>query len=865
MSPVPIPSFASLLQGMTPEQVLSLIQEKIALSYKDFTNSVDAKNKLETIAGSLIELDLDDYRVPVHAIYIIDPFDIIGFCFPFGFDMHKAVKGSELDLQSDSLTAWDDFFRSSSKIVLMDEHRPELSRLRNRLVRDMQSSIEGFEEFENLVVKVYTQSEQKEIPEKEVSKLKDEILYKRISWLVAAATGEIHKGPDRFSAILKKLVINNDQFDESMVAPWLEASKKEEHIDFIKEVFLETPAGENAFKEYINMIDILESRQVDVDQKRRDNLLGDYKVVDRLLKINKKLAEAQDKLGCRYVFFYLSSDNKSEFIRNDINDRCPPVLGEPLNLVRNVAQLYLNYLFSFEQINLPGHNPRSLDSLEAILQNYVLAHNTIKSRLHLPDGPISKRIAELRERVEWSGHIKNIYASSGKFESAFDQLIKRATFEPLKQALEELIVKLRDGNVKDSIEQLEKEIRNFSIEVTVLQKIVSILDKNPTPDISSLGYIVGINHHLPTLFEMAEPDSIYQSLMESTVALILSPNDNGNFSKNLKSIASDLKTTLLSDGLPDIQPGQNNKVSGLDIKHYQRQCLLHLFALLLPAENIRKQLNQNDDTQAKHYNLDSELDELLSYDINSLKLHIRKSEKAKKHEIASTFKIILHNLLYIRVWALRRNGKLDECDILLEELEADQETAGDIRFIHGRALLSYSRMLRNLEDNYNYTVGFFDADEGIKRQLKKTRNDVEKALNAFSSYEGEKFNRVYLDKADSALLNTLIYVEVLAFAMMNDVARLKRARSLVNEGKRQFNKERKSHPEYLHTEANLEYMEALNYQKTESGMVKAKIGHAKDAIDNCLKIYQTLFPQKEADTDYIKLKVAINLLYDQYL
>jgi len=848
-------TFASLLQDMPVDDVKTLIQERIILSYANIEDSKETRARLGDLTQNLFELNEDFPKYKIHINYIIDPHDIIEFCFPFGFNMARS-DGADMDRKADTVNTWDNFFMKSIKILLMDQHKDELDRLRNRLVREMKANINEFAEFEKRVVEIFNFKSDKLSPE-EIDRIREELFNKRLKWLWAAGTGELHKGPQRFKNILKKLIIHSHQFDENIVAPWV-TNKNEQglHIERIKDIFVDTQATDSAYSDALRHIDRLKKRNIEVDEIRQQNILVDFMVVNRLLNINRQFESIQEELDCRYIFLYLSSDSKSEYISDEMESQFPTFFNRPFNLMRNVSQLYLNTIFSVKLSEFKDSALSKDQLFEQIVQNLTLAHNAILNRQTEPDSEIDKLISSLRERIEWSAQMKQIMSYPENLEKVFLQLKEEASFEPLKQAFGELINALKKNEENDSLSQLVTEIRNFNVQVTVLQKIKSILNKNPTPDISSQGYVVGINHHLPTLFKKVDPVSKYERLLDKTVKLILSPIEMTDFAHNLKTLLNEVKDELLVDELPDISSGLNRESIADELQHYKRECLLHLIALLLPSENIRKQLGYGQGNLQHVYYLDNELDQLLTYDIKTLERKINRisKEQPEKKKLST----LLDNLIYIKTWLLRRNNRLDECDEFLTLIMHEKDRRNDIRFIHGRALLSYSRLTEEFENNHINLLEEYVADKGLQVLLKKTELDIRNALKAFESYDRGEFDPLILSKAHSALLNTLIYMEVLSFGMSRNPQKLKSARILLDEKMSKFDFERRSHPEYLHTEANLEYFEALNYIKNRDkfGALK-KLGHSDSAIIRCIQMYTALFPKKKIDIDYVLLKEAI--------
>lgn len=834
-----VDNYSSVIHETDSDQILSLLHEQVVRSWSIMDENLRAS------ATSFLNVDADTSKSRIHIIYVIDPYDIFEYCFPFGFRMQKAVDGSVLDRQSDQLTAWDVFFSKVPQVILMDEHRPELGRLKIRLLRDIDKQIAGFAEFEKLVVEIYGGYE-REISPTAIDKLKQEILHKKLPWLLAAATGELYNGPRRLEKILSKLVINPRDTRGDLMAPWLSPDVGEKHVSVLREVFSSIRASSNAFHEYQNWVDSLEELGVEVDGDRRSNLLVDFKVVDRIISINERLAELQDDLGCRYIVQYLSSDSKSKWISKRFHKRFPKVLGQPFSLIRNVSQLWLKYLMSAGL----SEEGRNYDS--RLVQNLMLAYSTSKNGSLLHDERLWERVVYLREQVEWAALIKNISSYRGKLLNVFEQLERKANFEPLKRAFAELVSILNRTSSKEGLVLFEKNFRSYNIQVTVFQKLITVLEADVSPAITAAGYVVGINHHLPILFGKINNGSIYEDLIDQAVYLILSPNGKASFSEKFKSFSENLKTVLLTDTIPDLPYGVDVNKYTDEIVYYQRQVLLHLFALLLPAQNLLDARSDGEPYFDKEYNLDSELDELILFDITYLKSKIADSTDGSASE--SNYALILENLLYIRVWSLRRNNKLEELFFALEEIRdyfIHKNRRLDPRFVHGQALLSYSNLLAYIDNRGISLFQISEKDIHLNKHWKQVIRDVELAVFAFESSENQ-YDSFIVNKSYSALLNTLVYCYILGYCLSYDFQRLAAARRLVDDKLLAFDFDCANNPEYIHTLAMLEYFEAVHSSTDNFELSIEKLASAYEGVTRCIRINEYIFPGV-LDNDYQEL------------
>jgi hypothetical protein len=76
--------------------------------------------------------------------------------------------------------------------------------------------------------------------------------------------------------------------------------------------------------------------------------------------------------------------------------------------------------------------------------------------------------------------------------------------------------------------------------------------------------------------------------------------------------------------------------------------------------------------------------------------------------------------------------------------------------------------------------------------------------------------------------------------------------------------DRRNNPEYLHTEAYLEYLEANTLFETDRAASKAKAEESLKAIERCIKMDKEIFPNKNDDPDYIELRTSIEEFLAQF-
>jgi hypothetical protein len=847
-------TFASLMDNMTRDQVTTLIQEKIILSEKP--ESIIKK----PFVNSLTQLEVITRPYPVHILYAIDPYDVVTYCYPLGFSMQNRPEGSELDKLSDKLMAWDKFFEKRATIFLLDEHRSEMARLRNRMLMVLEQQIEEYEEFEKVVQNIYLNNDNTVLNAEQTASLSIEIWEKRLPWLAAAGTGELHNSAKRFSNILQKLTYRIDQISKKAVAPFVQEDDLDLHVETIKEVFSNTPASTEAFKNFRRRIDHLKDRAVDIDDRRQENLLVDYEVIDRILRINETFEILETKLKCRYVVLYLSSDQKSPSLARELDARCPKFYTRPFNLVRNISQYWLADLMSTDIDGAVQNLKKEEEDQEKLILNLATAYHIISENRASTSEEMSARVDVLRNRLEWHGLIKNMVSYPAQLKATFVDLETKSTFEPLKRAFNELVQKLNSTTGKQGLLTFEKEIRNVNIEITLLQKIVAVLNTDPTPDISSLGYVVGINHHLPTLFAKTVPVSKYEDMIDKTVDFILSPSKVHQFSGALKNLSKELRAILLQDDVPDIPLGSELETGEREMQFYERQMMLYLFSLLLPGEKLRKTVADGIREDTKAYFLDNELNDFLSVDIDTISKKITKYKQEGKSGAAENLAVARGNLLYVWLWSLRRNNRLEESDKLIDRIKNNDWHLGkdpDIRLKHGKALLSYSRLVERLEQEKPDKWGFYAADNLLKKLWKAAQRDAEDAFGAYEGFQNTDFPEVFLAKARSAMLNTLIYIYVVGYAINKESSRLATARKMLEENKADFQEDRRHNPEYIHTEANLEYFEAHHHQAMDQDRARSKLEHAEKAINKCIDINAQFFPHKAKDPDYIGLRDSI--------
>lgn len=881
------------LVRLTPYQSMNLLHEEILRKSVEknhiFPTSINLNiNELpEAIKRSLksynfIENEQSQTKiVPCQFIYVVDPYDISSYAFPFGFRFQdlSSKDVQELDTVCDKQAAWRLFFDITPKLVLLDEHKDELIRIRHRLLRDTNISTTNIVVLRSLVNKLA----ESHIDNKTLEK---ELIENRLSWLVAASRGELGNGIDRFINVIEKLILPFELTQDYFIPDFVPESEKQHHVDTICRIFDETTVSDWAYYK-------TEDRKLKAGEKYSDdrigNLYSDYAVLDRLSIINNKLTNLASDLGCHYIFLYLSSDLKSKSLANEIQNRCATILGNKFNFMRNISQVWTQLLMTYTPVPVKEKSIMKHEDYLTSLNNLFILHNSVINRervifsesknLVKPDDNslIIQRISILRQQIDWSGLLKNIYSDQAEIVKELKSLVDKTEIVSLKRALTKLYKQLLSQDLESVLEVFNRALRKFNVEVSLMQKILSTLRLNQYPTILAKGYVVGVYHHLPTLLAEVINGSTYDKLIRRLIEIIINPLVDGSYKAQLNEFAKDVLSVLTKSHDEFYNLSTSSDIS-LTIKYYERQSFLHLFSLIMPFKQY-----QNDKSNLPYKgiaenqkDIDFDIyDDVIKSDIDSLTTLLNNSNLTSEN--SHKIRTLILNLFYINIWSLRRNNFLEECYDSIEEMSTFISSnmiddSIDIRVVQGQTLLNYSFLLQamyepELGGNNLTGVGPYILEEKQKYILRsywnRAHNNSVELLNLFRSKPNFKFaDSNAFEKGEFAAINTLIYIKVLGSELFSEQSTdlLLEARNLLDKSYKKDNLERKHSPEFLHTEARLEYLEAgvLANSTSEHLLIEAdkKIQFAQSAIDQCVTMQSKLFGQI-SDPDYDELQELI--------
>jgi len=538
-------------------------------------------------------------------------------------------------------------------------------------------------------------------------------------------------------------------------------------------------------------------------ETRRFSKRTDSEVIAKVIEMNNHLLEKLKQK--KMLLLYLSSTKSSPEVFMDIRPHLPMVEGVPFNFHRTVDQLFLNRLFQDlspdERIGRLREAARLVANREETGSAVIIDYQQQRERYININFARKKQFEEVEELFTELSKLKE----KGQFRKI------KALFNKLK-----ILSKERGDqqiNLQD-IKNLESSIEIKQLFTLIFKKAFLNLTRGKDIQLRrGTDPIMGVGQHLPIVFiSKASPQDtqlddlgrlfIQQSFMDNNL-----PNNN------------DLVKTKLN------QLRANSINNDFYADTYLEKLLYALYLLILP------------DTNSRNGHMNSQyVEEFLM--------------NAYKEEEATPDPQIQADLLYAIAWVLRRNSKYDEA--LKVTKEGMAKFPDDARFLHSRFLIT-ACLMDNKED-----------DESRRATYAAILKDIRRATEMYPSLLDGKDaligNNIYSALLNSEAFTTILELTVTDMTNEQRLAGFRRIRTeMVGKLKENLQEKYLDYPEFLHTEAFLEFQEfrEITDIKTRAQKINGAIRHMDDAIriaerllsfktDSYTRFQQELVSEKEA-------------------
>ncbi len=798
-------------------------------------------NLLKEIDSNDIEMLINDLELENEGYvinFIIDPYDIFRFTFPYGIK-NQSIGQRHLDDVGDEAVGYSHIFENYKPIIL-DEYKLELYLNRDNIKRNIDETIRGINHnnlFEILEDKLVSGNQTK--TDKLYKELEDS--YTFLLSTVLFTTSFIKHFDDIFTS---KLQI--DKFNLSRKTTKLEEQLLVNDDSIILKTFSENKRSSwsaSYYKEWVKSknndayFKLLHPREISMQLA---NTYRDFVVIDRVCRINKNLQES-DKLNGKYLFLYFSSANKSKdlFSTPSVIKHFPVINGKPFNVLRSVKHAYLLFLFSNPSIKETIRLLKKLKNIAELSENSNLLAGLDKADHSdfadvIEKLPISIEKGKDFERINVEKTYVGIQVKVSylrHLELKIEELkTKKGDWKELRTLYEEVLKKAKSS--ADSIKPLNSMQFTYLLQSNfnvLIQKMIQNKELNLH---TGKDIVVGNYQHLPILlFLNNNINKQLSGLLKNTVDFtVKSPRLREEalrlFIKAVASLYAESENLYAT-----------RRVSERKDFYYSSVLIRSLIFLILPYDgDSADQENEVYESLLDIYRREVSLGKDSNIDISN--------------RYQKVYKKWRDDFYYFLIWSSRRRNEIDESLQLADHII--KSNPNDPRFYHGKSLALYNK--------------FAEKDSLNVRDLMCLKSLLESTSKAISLYKvklksiNDEKIRFYLKSSIVALQNTLIYsvsLYILQFLEKtsnksepilpilkdedNSEFNLQYLRNILDNEIKPFindsNQKIKDFPELAQTESVLELCEAIGYLKKGNNYdFTSKIIEAKKRIDDSLRI-----------------------------
>ena len=852
----------SLIWNLTKEQLKDMFWDKLLLDKKAIAELCATNEDILRIYQD-IGLDFTDKtlnNIPeIEFIYAVDNHEISSYCFPFGTTVTKKTKAPSVDdfmTTIDKAIGWRAFFGDNINRIMLNEHIDELKPLYNKVVIQKGAIKNNLIGLENAL---------KSLQGNETNTwetLKDlDTIEENLYLFSAISSGVFQDAVKSFTDILKtKIWFNSFDISKGL------KDKTDNEKDLIVSVFRDCQSTEFAFELFEKWAESVRKKEDTLKNSLEQviaSIANDCHVIDRVLQINKRFADLYEsnELSKRYVLLLFSSTNYSTTLRTNpkIDEKLPIIGGRKINIFRSVSQYFLHHLSTSSETDNSKKVQLEIEYLYKLYRIKTFPHPKYDEDTEI----IKQNIEKLYEAFlinNSADSYKNFVTTYNGLSAAigtFKKTLNHMTLDALIQQLTNQIIDVEKSKKIEFLDEALDSLQNYHIYTTAIYRAVQHQIFNRTQlslNVKPAGdaYIRAINHHLPLLLFFTDYRSagVHQPLIAITKAV------HGAYEETSKEKRDNRIINAVKDYLKTKTP---ISVKGFSSDEYESRLIYYIIFLILPNAD-----NQNN------YKPDYEILKEVEYDLKQLKHYINTGEAKKKQVIIDTYL----NFMFVYVWSLRRIGNYDDSTENASEIYTNEalHAQDDPRFYHGIMLNYYCEFRKKIDDCYPSTpvIGALDKIKRENKPLAETlvgylTLSIKAAYKAIEKYQIKREKKIgsdgwYCENASrpitrstkfySAALNSIIYISSFKYYLTDNPDDLDVSKYLRGAGYlKSLETTTTDYPEYQHTEAFLEYCEAVELlNKRQMSEAKNKIECAEKAFEKCLTIdskYDEPFGLKE--------------------
>lgn len=701
--------------------------------------------------------------------YALDNHDFKSYCFPLGLynELYENLADAKIDVESDKIVAYDDFFSGNQKdciIFFLNEYAGELLALRARIIELNETGL-----LTNYATTFEAYMESEEYKDNEDG------VY-GFTLFISIATGLLHDGSQRFNKVFYTpyFVFNGEQLHE--------LAEPEPFLGIFDE--LEDPLERSQIEWVSGKLKGLKHKRSAVSS------LIDSEAIIKVLSLNKRLLK-EYKEKKTLLFFLSTTESCKEFFKENLA-LMPKVNEQAFNFHRTVEQLFINRLLS----DLPYKD--KMERLQVVRELVKFREdNPVDIELNDPQTYVVlktivvDKFKDLRERyIEAHLARKNQFVAIQELYNQSMEVTKGGNKGKLTRFFNRLQKKSREIGGKNNlslIKDLENTFQMEQIFVKVFKKaIVKLLEGRPLVLSRGKDSIQSTGHHLPIVFRYRTKGAtdLFNDIAAVYLSQIAFYTGNQNRDQDLTAVN---RLKELTSSVSEFSLGT---------KTIEEKLFFCLYLLILPDA------------------------ELLQGKSNSIYVQDFLLELNTQIRSGKTDRDLLSDYFYILAWVLRRNVDYSEAKKVTEE--ALNEFPDDARFIHSEVLLKICNTPKT-------------RDKAIlSRYYKNYLEDIYRAQHLYAELlEGK--DHIIRTNINAALLNSEIYTHTLIYSVAEDNEKVDLKGNLhdlrVNKLaalKEMLGSLYTEYPEFLHTEAFLEYYET-DLELTLEGKI-SKLSYAENTL-----------------------------------
>lgn len=752
-------------------------------------STVQKKSLLFTLTSTevddiVFELELKKRGYEIQ--YLIDPYDVNRYCFPYGVNLGDFnTKKGNIHLLADAQIAYDYLFKRASKPILLDEYSKEIKGFHNAVKQMYKQRIPTLSQ--DLVKFI-----EKVIKEAKISGTKNtfELVKNNLSIIASISIGLSNDNIEKYNSLFRsKFLLLENQLDTEI--------NGYDDDELFHKILLEFDKiiSDRERKGYYTDVNEYSSSEERSVYKAKENAYNDALVILRTLQLNKE----NIKKGKKQLYFYVSSAYWTSIVMKKLSGLLPVLDGFEYSVHRTAAQVFANLIFEDENLDQSTYSLGLLKSLIITQENNrLLDVSGISSVEKKIVSKFDSQIEERRNNLENYGILLKHSSLEKEMRIAVERIEKHPTQSESLSLMKSLIVE-----VDQFVEEHKDEFREMfdlidasleQLNFNDLLKSLVLTDSDAFRDRNyGLDPVETSKQQLPVVFRSRKLDN----------EILRGALDEISYFYSTRYPTQRQIDNFKKEILRTFTKFANNSVEELFVS------FLVYIAVSIPKEQITN-FSAKEFYRAKR--------------VIGMFRNAYGDSDASMSEILCEFN-------YVLVWTARRSRIYEEGLKLSDKFI--QEYPDDPRFYHSRCLTIYSWVVdqTNKENNLNSEIGKTELT------LSDAINSGEQALERYYKWWGE--DQKWANLGIESLHNTLahLYAENSLDSNLNSETYISEAKIHIDRLKDMVRKDFKKYPEYQSTEALVLFADFKVHETEDERIGFEKLNRARSILQSCLVKY----------------------------